>query len=62
MTFIISVVVLWLTVGFSYTLGTYDSSTESYRQVIRDNTVKSVLLSPVAVLKSVYDLIRNKIK
>lgn len=58
--FIIWAVALWLVIGASYTLGTYDNSQAAYRQVIKDNILKAVVLSPVAMLKSIYDKVRNK--
>lgn len=58
--FIICAAALWLVIGATYTLGTYDNSQASYRQVIKDNILKAVVLSPVAMLKSIYDKVRNK--
>lgn len=58
--FIVWAAVLWLVIGASYTLGTYDNSQPSYRKVIKDNILKAVVLSPVAMLKSIYDKVRNK--
>lgn len=58
--FIIWAVVLWFVAGASYTLGTYDNSSSSYQKTIKENALKAIVLSPVAMLKSVYDKVRNK--